>query len=70
MIYCYARVSVGGQSVDDQVKQLHAASAESICRKITSGVRADRAQLAHVLTPLNDGAVLSADDGTNSRLTR
>ncbi|MGH6795186.1 MAG: recombinase family protein [Methylocella sp.] len=39
MIYGYARVSTDGQSVDAQVKQLHAAGAEKVFRETASGAR-------------------------------
>ena len=41
MMYCYARVSTDGQSVDAQVKQLRAAGAEKMFRETASGARAD-----------------------------
>jgi DNA invertase Pin-like site-specific DNA recombinase len=58
MIYGYARVSTDGQSVDAQVKALHAAGAEKVFRETASGARADRAQLRRALDQLGKGDVL------------
>jgi DNA invertase Pin-like site-specific DNA recombinase len=46
MIYGYARVSPGGQSLDAQAKQLRQAGAEELFREMVSGAKTDRAQLA------------------------
>ena len=45
MIHGYARVSTDGQSLDAQVKQLHAAGAEKVFKETASGVKTDRVQL-------------------------
>jgi DNA invertase Pin-like site-specific DNA recombinase len=58
MIYGYARVSTDGQSVDAQVKALHAAGAEKVIRETASGARSDRAGLRRVLDGLDEGDML------------
>jgi DNA invertase Pin-like site-specific DNA recombinase len=58
MIYGYARVSTDGQSVDAQVKALHAAGAEKMFRETASGARSDRAGLKRALDSLGKGDVL------------
>ena len=58
MIYGYARVSTDGQSVDAQVKQLKAASAEKVYRETASGAKADRSQLRRAVDALESGDVL------------
>ncbi len=59
MIYGYARVSTDGQSVDAQVKALHAAGAEKVIRETASGTKSDRAGLCRVLDGLDAGDVLT-----------
>jgi DNA invertase Pin-like site-specific DNA recombinase len=54
----YVRVSTDGQSVDAQVRQLKASSAEKVWRETASGAKTDRAQLRRVLAQLNAGDVL------------
>ena len=49
MIYGYARVSPGGQSLDAQAKQLRAAGAAKVFREMVSGAKTDRAQLRRAL---------------------
>jgi Resolvase, N terminal domain len=61
MIYGYARVSTDGQSVDAQLKALHAAGAEKIIRETASGAKSDRAGLRRVLDGLDAGDVLAAE---------
>jgi DNA invertase Pin-like site-specific DNA recombinase len=58
MIYGYARVSTDGQSVDAQVKALHAAGAEKVFRETASGARTDRAGLKRAIEALGKGDVL------------
>jgi DNA invertase Pin-like site-specific DNA recombinase len=58
MIYGYARVSTDGQSVDAQVKALHAAGAEKVFRETASGAKSDRAGLRRSLDSLGRGDVL------------
>jgi DNA invertase Pin-like site-specific DNA recombinase len=58
MIYGYARVSTDGQSVDAQVKALHAAGCEKVFRETASGARSDRAGLRRALDSLDKGDVL------------
>ena len=58
MIYGYARVSTDGQSVDAQVKALHAAGAEKVIRETASGAKSDRAGLRRILDGLDEGDVL------------
>ena len=58
MIYGYARVSTDGQSVDAQVKALHAAGAEKVIRETASGAKSDRAGLRRVLDGLDEGDLL------------
>jgi len=55
MIYGYARVSTDGQSVDAQVKALHAAGAEKVIREIASGAKSG---LRRILDGLDAGDVL------------
>jgi DNA invertase Pin-like site-specific DNA recombinase len=58
-VYGYARVSIGGQSVDAQARQLRAASAGKVFRETASGAKADRAQLRRVLAELGPRDVLT-----------
>ena len=58
MIYGYARVSTDGQSVDAQVKQLHAAGAEKVFRETASGAKTERRELARALAALAEGDTL------------
>jgi DNA invertase Pin-like site-specific DNA recombinase len=58
MIYGYARVSPGGQSLDAQAKQLRAAGAAKVFREMVSGAKTDRAQLRRALAELGAGDVL------------
>ncbi len=58
MIYGYARASTDGQSVDAQVKALHAAGAEKVFRETASGAKTDRIGLRRVLDRLDAGDVL------------
>jgi DNA invertase Pin-like site-specific DNA recombinase len=58
MIYGYARVSTDGQSVDAQVKALHAAGAEKVIRETASGAKTDRAGLKRAIASLGKGDVL------------
>jgi DNA invertase Pin-like site-specific DNA recombinase len=58
VIYGYAWVSTGGQSVAAQVKQLRATGAEKVFRETASGARADRAQLRCAIDKLKKGDVL------------
>jgi DNA invertase Pin-like site-specific DNA recombinase len=55
MIYGYARVSTDGQSVDAQVKALHAAGCEKVFRETASGARSDRAGLRRALDHIGKG---------------
>ena len=57
MIYGYARVSPGGQSLDAQAKQLRAAGAVKVFREMVSGAKTDRAQLRRALAQLATGDV-------------
>ena len=59
MIYGYARVSTGGQSVDAQLKQLRAAGAKKVFLETASGARADRAELRRAIAKLESGGVLT-----------
>jgi DNA invertase Pin-like site-specific DNA recombinase len=45
MIYGYAPVSTDGQSVEVQVRQLRAAGAGKVFRKVASGDKTERAQV-------------------------
>jgi DNA invertase Pin-like site-specific DNA recombinase len=54
----YARVSTDGQSVDAQVKALHAAGAEKVFRETASGAKSDRVRLRRALDQLDKGDVL------------
>lgn len=58
MIYGYARVSTGGQSVATQVEQLTQAGAEKVFKEKVSGAITHRAQLQRVLDGLEKGDVL------------
>lgn len=58
MIYGYARVSTDGQSVDAQVRALHAAGAEKVFKETASGAKSDRAGLRRALDSLSKGDVL------------
>jgi DNA invertase Pin-like site-specific DNA recombinase len=42
MVYCYARVSTDGQSVDAQLRQLRVAGGHQVFRETASGARTDR----------------------------
>ena len=56
MIYGYARVSTGGQSVDAQVKHLRATGAGKVFRETARGARTGRAQLRRALNQVDTGA--------------
>jgi DNA invertase Pin-like site-specific DNA recombinase len=57
-LYGYARVSTQDQQLTGQVEALRAAGADPIYREKISGVRADRPQLAKLLTGLKPGDVV------------
>ena len=59
MIYGYARVSTGGQSVDAQVRQLTKAGCKKVFREAASGAKTDRAHLRRLLDQLEAGDVLT-----------
>jgi predicted site-specific integrase-resolvase len=52
VIYGYARVSMDGQSVDAQVRQLTKAGCKKVFREVASGAKTDRAQLRRLLDQL------------------
>jgi DNA invertase Pin-like site-specific DNA recombinase len=58
MIYGYARVSSGGQSVAAQVAALQAAGAGKVFREVASGAKTDRVQLRKAIATLDAGDVL------------
>jgi DNA invertase Pin-like site-specific DNA recombinase len=58
MVYGYARVSTGGQSVDAQARQLRAAGAGTVFREVASGVAVDRPQLRRLLSQVAAGDVV------------
>jgi hypothetical protein len=58
MIRGYARVSTEGQSLQAQVKQLHAAGVEEVWRETASGWKIDRVQLRRVVAHLEAGDLL------------
>ncbi len=58
MIYGYARVSTGGQSVAAQVAALQTAGAGRVFREVASGAKTGRAQLRKAITALEAGDVL------------
>lgn len=58
MILGDARVSLDGQSLDAQVKQLRAAGAASVFKETASGARTDSIQLRRALDQLAKGDVL------------
>jgi DNA invertase Pin-like site-specific DNA recombinase len=57
-VYGYARVSTEGQTLDAQLAQLSAAGCTKIFREKISGARADRAQLARLLSSLEKDDVV------------
>ena len=58
MIYGYAIVSTGGQTVAAQVARLTAAGAAKVFREVASGAKTDRTQLRRALDELEAGDVL------------
>jgi DNA invertase Pin-like site-specific DNA recombinase len=59
MIYGYARVSTGSQSVAAQVAVLKKNGAGKVFREVASGTKTDRAQLRRLLDQLQAGDVLT-----------
>lgn len=58
MIYGYARISTGGQSVAAQVTALHDAGANKVYREVASGAQTGRVQLQKLIATLATGDVL------------
>jgi DNA invertase Pin-like site-specific DNA recombinase len=58
MIYGYARVSTGGQSVEAQIAVLEAAGAARVFREVEGGAKIDRAQRRRAIDQLEPGDVL------------
>src|ERR1700732_4094689 len=58
MIFGYARVSTGGQSVTTQVGVLKKHGAEKVFREVASGAKTERAQLRRLLDQVDAGDVL------------
>ena len=54
----YARVSTNGQSLDGQVTALTAAGARTLYKEKISGARADRPQLAKLMSALRKDDVV------------
>jgi DNA invertase Pin-like site-specific DNA recombinase len=57
-LIAYARVSTEGQTLEAQVAQLKAASAEKVFKEKISGARADRPQLRKAIAALEPKDVL------------
>jgi len=57
-VYGDARVSTGGQSVADHVRQLRAAGAINVFREVASGATVDRPQLRRLLSEVAAGDML------------
>lgn len=55
VIYGYARVSTGGQSLDAQLDELAQAGAGTIFRETASGARTSRAELGKLIASLKAG---------------
>ena len=69
--YGYARVSTDGQTLDAQLEALKTAGCEKIFREKVSGARADRAELAKLLSTIDAGDVLIVSASTGlARSTR
>ena len=49
-IYGYARVSTGGQSLAEQMRQVRAAGATNVFREVASGAAIDRPQLRRLFS--------------------
>jgi DNA invertase Pin-like site-specific DNA recombinase len=58
MIYGYARVSTGGQSVGAQVRQLTKAGCKKVFREVASGAKTDRVELRKVVDQLGAGDMI------------
>ena len=58
MIYDYAKISRGGQSVDAKVRQLRNAGCQTVFREVAGGAKTDRATLAQLVAQLAPDAVV------------
>lgn len=58
MIYGYARISTGSQSLEAQIQQLSVARCDRVFQEVASGAKTDRLQLRRLLDTLGPGDVV------------
>lgn len=68
MIYGYARVSTGSQSLDAQIRQLSIVKCDRVFQEVAGGAKTDRVQLRRLLDTIGPGDIVTVT--TYDRLAR